>query len=475
MVFAADERGQSVLVGTILLFGILIIAFSSYQAFVVPNQNAEVEFNHNSEAQSDMQDLRNSLTDIRSVRRGSIVSEHRSVRIQMGTSYPSRLIALNPPRPSGTLTTVEPNSEVEIRDATIENEDDFQEDADLDEIFESHPTTFLSYRPNYNEYGNAPNTNLEHSLLYNDFGDRTLTVADQNVVSADSNQITLILYDGDFTRSSSQSQTLAPRTVDGPTDPVELEPDNDELRLALPTNARERWEASLEDIDHATVNDGESGDDAVVLDLDVGELEDDSYKLRMARVSFDGHGTGQPEVFTPMQYEEQVADPTQPQQGNALEVDDGTQEEPPTAVQLEGHQGNRHAAAEFHLVNTDPGEDVTELESISFTTTNERVDRIERDSTAGGFDYAVNVEGEARIEQDPITPSTFYDFSGTADIEADSGTARIRMNEFLRQEGADQSADMRDETVTIEIEYRQGGQLYQQELDAELTQNDDRT
>lgn len=302
MKFGDDGRAQSTLVGAILLFAILIVAFSSYQAVVVPNQNSEVEFNHNTDTQSDMQDLRNSILDVRSVKKVDdsyeIVSEHRSVKVQLGTNYPSRLIALNPPRPSGTIQTVDPESNVTITNAKIANAGEFDEDPSP--ILDEHSTTFLSYEPNYNEYQDAPETRIEHSLLYNEFEGANTTVADQTVVSNNSNRITVVLYEGDFSYSSSRARSLNPRTVDGPTDWVEIEPESgDTIQLTLPTNSRERWEESLQEIDHASLGGG--GDsEQVEIDLDTSKLDEDVYKLRVARVNFE-RDTGRKQKFTPIQ------------------------------------------------------------------------------------------------------------------------------------------------------------------------------
>ena len=56
-----DDRGQSIQIGAVLLFGALIVALAGYQAFVVPQQNERVEFAHSQTVQDDMQDLRNAL------------------------------------------------------------------------------------------------------------------------------------------------------------------------------------------------------------------------------------------------------------------------------------------------------------------------------------------------------------------------------------------------------------------------------
>ena len=42
MLSGFDERGQAIQIGAVLLFGLLIISFASYQAFVVPNQNKQI-------------------------------------------------------------------------------------------------------------------------------------------------------------------------------------------------------------------------------------------------------------------------------------------------------------------------------------------------------------------------------------------------------------------------------------------------
>ncbi|MFC6976212.1 hypothetical protein ACFQL1_18425 [Halomicroarcula sp. GCM10025709] len=64
MEFVGDERSQSIQVGAVLLFAVLIIAFSTYQAFVVPDQNRQIEFNHNQEVQQQLQDLRNAIVSM---------------------------------------------------------------------------------------------------------------------------------------------------------------------------------------------------------------------------------------------------------------------------------------------------------------------------------------------------------------------------------------------------------------------------
>ena len=59
-----DDRAQAIQIGAVLLFGILVISFSTYQAFVVPNQNENVEFNHNQRVQGQLQEVRNAIVSM---------------------------------------------------------------------------------------------------------------------------------------------------------------------------------------------------------------------------------------------------------------------------------------------------------------------------------------------------------------------------------------------------------------------------
>ena len=161
MAFGPDERAQSTLVGFILLFGILVVAFASYQAVVVPNQNAEVEFNH-------FQDVENDFVEFRSALINSVgATNDRSVTFRLGTQYPSRLIALNPPPVSGQLETTQEG------DVTIEGN---ILDDNIDNVcgIETPTTRSLAYTPNYNEFRNAQSVTYENTFVAREFSDGTV-------------------------------------------------------------------------------------------------------------------------------------------------------------------------------------------------------------------------------------------------------------------------------------------------------------
>ena len=82
------------------MFAILIVFFAVWQAVVIPNQNEQVEFDHNQQVQSQLKQLRGDLAAM------SDSSTIRSQSIDLGVRYPARLVTLNPPAASGRLETV---------------------------------------------------------------------------------------------------------------------------------------------------------------------------------------------------------------------------------------------------------------------------------------------------------------------------------------------------------------------------------
>ena len=384
MSLGSDERAQSTLVGAILLFAILIIAFSSYQAFVVPNQNAEVEFNHNQDVQTDMQELRNSLLDVRSVRfdennEPKVVSEHRPVRVQLGTQFPERLIALNPTAPSGTLETEDGTFEIRNANVTSTQFNQYEDD-----LIRSHDTKLIAYEPSYTEYQNSPITRFEHSLAYNDFDDANIETSNQRLIRGlNDNVIDVVLLEGDVSRSSSGSVTIDPETVDGPTERVPIEQDNGPIELEFTTNQPEVWENELSDI--ANVDSVTPSGDSVVV-----ELNDSEYDLRMTTVRLEGDGGDGP--FTEIQKEptEAAGDGSEPvfntewldQDGN--QIDETIEIEPGDMVPLIIEVTGRTSTEPIQQKRIEPEDldiagDINAFEEFSFpgdqeTDTDGRVD-----------------------------------------------------------------------------------------------------
>lgn len=297
MGFRDDGRGQAIQIGFILIFGVLVISFASYQAFVVPGQNSEVEFNHNQQVQGQLQELRNAI--VSSVGRATTTA----VAVDLGTSYPSRLVAANPPPPSGSLRTVgttDSGVNLSVNNAVAQN----PETADYwNGTQKNFSTGLLEYRPNYNEYNNAPRTVYENTLLYNQFRTANRTVTGQSLV--DGNELTLVVLNGSLQAARSSSYTVDIRPVSTPDGATVVEPEPGE-NLTVSAVSRlpaEQWKKIL-----AGERNAGPGDDRYVTDVNPGPARSDglynveltfeqdaTYRLRMAKV---GVGNGVTEEST---------------------------------------------------------------------------------------------------------------------------------------------------------------------------------
>ncbi|WP_336136005.1 hypothetical protein [Natronomonas amylolytica] len=184
------ERGQSVLIGSILLFGILVIAFAGYQAVAVPNQNSDVEFEH-------FQDVEGQFTGLHSNIVNAVESdEERSVRLDLGMRYPPRLIALNPPPVDGQLRTTEAR-EVTIRGSSGE--------ITADVCGADATSRSLIYSPGYNEFQNAQSITYENTFATRTYRDGAI-YGDQQLVRG--NEIGLTLLNGSVSKSETGAYSL---------------------------------------------------------------------------------------------------------------------------------------------------------------------------------------------------------------------------------------------------------------------------
>lgn len=243
-----DDRAVTVQIGAILLFGILIIALASYQAAVVPSANEQVEFQHNQQAQSQMQDVRDSV--VRSASTGST----QSASVRMGTQYPSRTLFVNPPPAAGTIRTDGTNNDtvaIVVRNATVPDggatlaQDDAQDYWDGTD--RSYDTGLIAYDVDYNEYENAPTVIYEHTLLYNKVGDRT-SVRRTGQTFIDGKQIDLVALTGDLEKSGVGSESIDARGLSASDTEVLLTSvsASEPITISIPTKAsNETWSALL--------------------------------------------------------------------------------------------------------------------------------------------------------------------------------------------------------------------------------------
>ncbi|GGL25076.1 hypothetical protein GCM10009037_05780 [Halarchaeum grantii] len=272
-----DRRAVAGVVGAVLLFGILVISLSIYQAQVVPAENEQLEFQHNERIHDQLTDVRNAV--LRTAGSGN----SQPVSVSLGLRYPTRVAAVNPPPVTGTLRTDSFASNVTIRNVEATN----AETADYVSGTLSYSTSRLVYSGDYHEYRNAPRTVYENGVLYNQFDNgANLTLTGQSMLSG--NRLTLVTLAGDYEESGIRSASVDPHPSSAPYHEVTVTNEsNGPLVLSLPTTLPDStWEDLLaEQISSGRVLDVTPGDNGTV---DV-RLEPGTYVLQLSRV---GVGSG---------------------------------------------------------------------------------------------------------------------------------------------------------------------------------------
>ncbi|MDB9251636.1 hypothetical protein [Halorubrum ezzemoulense] len=290
MRFSRDRRGQSVVVGTVILFGFLIVALGIFQIQVVPTENANVEFEHSQQVEDDFGDLRNDV-----LRAGSTGSTG-STQVRLGTRYPARTFFINPPSVSGSLET-EPTGPIRVLNVTV-GDGAHQNARDFWNTSPSFETRSLRYDAEYNEFDGAPELVYEHSVVAAEFDDAVLLRTGQTVVSEEG--ISLTALTGSVSETGVVPRSVDPRAVSASDTTVPLEPRGGQITLELPTavgNASalaERWNGALPAGATATRN---ATGEAINVTLANGS---DPYRLALSEVSLDASGETKPAYVVPV-------------------------------------------------------------------------------------------------------------------------------------------------------------------------------
>lgn len=219
-----STRAQSTVIGVVLLFGIAIIAFSSYQAVQIPDQNAQIEYQHFQDVQNDLIAVRSGISTAGQVD----VPQYRTVTL--GTAYPTRILGINPPPPAGTLATSEPYN------ITITDENNNRTNVS---------TRFLTYQNGYNQL-DVGTIRYENSVLYLDERSSSAEIVileDQNFLVG-GNSLRITALQNDFTRSTTGRVTIELFPVDGAVDNLNDLSGNVTITLPTQLNESEYWGAS---------------------------------------------------------------------------------------------------------------------------------------------------------------------------------------------------------------------------------------
>ncbi|MFC5133868.1 MULTISPECIES: polymer-forming cytoskeletal protein [Haloferacaceae] len=294
MSFSHDRRGQSVVVGTVILFGFLILAMATYQVQFVPTENEEIEFEHSQQVERDFLDLRNDVLS------AGTTGSARSTSIQLGTRYPQRTFFLNPPAASGTLETTG-EQQFEIRNAQVNVSDGAHENVHhfWNNGTEQGPdgpvfvTRSIRYTPDYNEYRGAPRLVYENSLVAAEFGDRALPRSDQTVVRSD--RVSLTAVSGNISENGIESKSVDSETISRGSRSIPIQGDGGNIVIVLPTAVSNASDL-VDRLDVPAAKNVMANGDRVEITLN----ESETYRLGLSEISVDGSGETDPAYIVPV-------------------------------------------------------------------------------------------------------------------------------------------------------------------------------
>lgn len=281
------DRAVSEVVGFILIFGMLVTAFTVYQGIVVPDQNRQVEFQHNQEVQGQMQDLRNAIVSTAATDSGQAVS------ITLGASYPTRALAMNLGVSAGSLQTTG-GGDVVLQNVST------NEDETIDYVNGSvgpFQTTSIQYTPVYSFYAEAPRTHYENSVVYNRFNGANLTLTDQSLVHG--RTLTIVTLGGNLSASQQGTVSVNTRPISVSSNRVPITSNGSgPITVTIPTDlSASQWREILDgEYDPTDTNPDayvsavtDAGQNSVQLVLEPNV----DYGLRLARIGV-GDGTSSP-------------------------------------------------------------------------------------------------------------------------------------------------------------------------------------
>ena len=387
-----DDRGQSIQIGAILLFGVLVIGLAVTQTVVVPAENGGVEFNSYTEATTDLVRLQ------QGVLAAGTGGGYASATVRTGVRYPSRAVLINPGPPTGSLTTT-PATNVSIDgvEAVSGEEDNVRGFWNTSTRgARNYSTRSVVFSPAYNEI-DVPPVEISGQGAYRRTANGPLALTGGTFLSG--NRITLVTVDGDLGASGlSTPVTATPASVSTRSVTVTGSESEFVVTLPVPGNGtaaaatawnRSRAAESLRSNPH--VLDTETNGSRVDVTFD----GDRRYELRLARVVVHDSGDSGIDPDTDPQYVVAV-------EGNGTQV--------PTT-------GTRRVAVEVRDRYNNPVEGV----AVSFSTAGGNFTT----TRAGTATVVTGGEGVAAVTVDPNQSSVSIDASFDAGVAPYNATTVV--------------------------------------------------
>jgi hypothetical protein len=257
------SRGQSQVIGAVLIFGFVIAGLGLYQVTVVPQQTSEVELQHSETVKDDFSGVHGAIVEAGSA------NDVRTASVKLGTRYPPRALTLNP-SPAYGRTAI----------------DDLPGTPGISASFgagavcgtsATQPKT-LTYSANYNRFRNAGTHGYETSVTYHAV-DGKITDSSQVLVQGTTIRL-LPLVDGSLSTSAITRKTLEfEGGTTGGTTLASAAP-----TITLPTElSKDQWKTVLEDANKVDTISKPSGSDTVTI-----TFKPDTYTIRCTPI---GEGT----------------------------------------------------------------------------------------------------------------------------------------------------------------------------------------
>jgi hypothetical protein len=172
-------------IGFILIFGILVLLLTMYQANVVPEQNKKAEITHSNEIEYEFEDIESYITNT------GMDGKPSTKVYPMSMSYQPRLFAINLPQPSGTISTSSLNNII-ISNSSIDDH--------------NIPTRYLEYDVDYGYYKNPPTYTYETGFTYRNFDDGQTAVSPNQFILNDG--FSIVALQGKYNETSYNSEKL---------------------------------------------------------------------------------------------------------------------------------------------------------------------------------------------------------------------------------------------------------------------------
>lgn len=271
------------MLGSVLVFGLVLALIVVLQTTAIPQANAQIEFKHSERVQGDMSRLAETTSRV------ATTGSSSSVEVKTGVQYPTRVIFLNPPPVSGSVST-STLGDVSLQNVEATNGE--TNDYISSSSFDTFETNSIEYSADYNEYSGAPETVYEGGVLYNSYDNGEFTVADRgNVVSG--NRINLLLVDGQFFQSKVGSTSISVDPLSAPSRTVSVTGESgNNIIITVPTKLdASTWRNDILEGEPNVVTVNSPSSDTIEIVLDGSK----TYELRMAELGV-GSDTDAPET-----------------------------------------------------------------------------------------------------------------------------------------------------------------------------------